>query len=252
MESSAGQGRGAGPALGRGCLAGRGGAARRTARPPAAAVIPIVPTDAPGRTEAQEGWSDGANAACLPHGGGQRGRGEDTERYPDKSPNTRARTAPAAVRAAGEIERHSVESPNTRVRTAVARAGGCGGMTTGQLSSASQQGTVAGAILNKTTAPAAAGQGSDGYSQVVRRNQVTVGRGGHEGRTAGQSLVPASRSGPPIVANLNGAFANVAADDAAANQDGRPAASAEGNTCGPTIQHGTRLVRASTAFMHDK
>ena len=44
LESSAGQGRGTGP-LGRGRLAGQGGAARRTARPLAAAVIPIAPTD---------------------------------------------------------------------------------------------------------------------------------------------------------------------------------------------------------------
>jgi hypothetical protein len=43
----------------------------------------------------------------------------------------------------------------------------------------------------------------------------------------------------------------MAAYNAAANQDG-PAARAGRNTGGPTIQHGTRLVRASTAFMHDK
>ena len=37
-----------------GRLAGQGGAAPRTARPPAAAVIPIVPTDADGGAEAHE------------------------------------------------------------------------------------------------------------------------------------------------------------------------------------------------------
>jgi hypothetical protein len=43
----------------------------------------------------------------------------------------------------------------------------------------------------------------------------------------------------------------VAVNNAAANQDG-PAAKVAGNTGGPTIQHGIGLVRASTAFMHDK
>jgi hypothetical protein len=52
LASSAGQGCVAGP-LGRACLAGQGEAAPRTARPPAAAVIPsIVPTDAAGGAEA--------------------------------------------------------------------------------------------------------------------------------------------------------------------------------------------------------
>jgi hypothetical protein len=151
-----------------------------------------------------------------------------------------------------KIERHPVESPNTSAHTAAARAEGCGGMTTtGRLASASQQGTVTGANLNKTTAPAVAGQGGDGYSQGVQRNQVTVGRGGHVGRTAGQLLISASHSGQSIAANLNRTVEDVAAKNAAAKQDG-PAARAAGNTGGPTIQHGTRLVRASTAFMHDK
>jgi hypothetical protein len=119
------------------------------------------------------------------------------------------------------------------------------------LASVLQRGTVTGANLNRTTAPAVAGQNSDGYSQVVQRNQVTVGRGGQVGRIAGQSLVPASQNGQPIAANLNRTFADVAANNAAANQDGQ-AARAKGNTGGPTIQHGTRLVRASTAFMHHK
>ncbi len=43
----------------------------------------------------------------------------------------------------------------------------------------------------------------------------------------------------------------MAANNAAAYQDG-PAARAGRNTGGPIIQHGTRLVRTSTAFMHDK
>ena len=49
-------------------------------------------------------------------------------------------------------------------------------------------------------------------------------------------------------ANLSGTFADVAANNAAAYQDGS-AARAGRNTGGPIIQHGTR---ASTAFMHDK
>ena len=121
----------------------------------------------------------------------------------------------------------------------------------GRLASASQQGTVTGANLNKTTAPAVAGKGGDGYSRGVQRNQVTVGRGGHVGRTAGQLLVSASHSGQSIAADLNRTAEDVAANNAAAKQDG-PAARAAGNTGGPTIQHGTRLIRASTAFMHDK
>ena len=185
MALSAGQGCGAGP-LGRGRLAGRGGATRRTARPPAATVIPIVPTDAAGGAEAQGGWSDGVNATRSPRGGGQRRRGADTERHSNESPNTRARTAPAALQATGEIERHPVESPNTRARTAAAiqaageierhpvespntrariaaaSAGGRSGMTTGLLASASQRETVTGANLNRTTAPTVAGQGGDG------------------------------------------------------------------------------------------
>ena len=64
-------------------------------------------------------------------------------------------------------------------------------------------------------------------------------------------MVPASQSGRPIAANLNRTFADVAANNAAGSHDG-PAARAGGNTGGPTIQHDTRLVRASTAFMHDK
>jgi hypothetical protein len=42
-----------------------------------------------------------------------------------------------------------------------------------------------------------------------------------------------------------------ATNNAAANQDG-PAERAGGNTGDLTVQHGTRLARASTAFMHDK
>ncbi len=129
----------------------------------------------------------------------------------------RARTA-VARQAAGEIEGHPVELLNTGVRTAAARAGGCCGMTTGQLASPSQRGTVTGANLSRTTAPALAGKGGDAYSQVVQRNHVTVGRG-HGGRTAGQLLVPASQSGRPIAANLNITFADVAANNSAANQD---------------------------------
>jgi hypothetical protein len=53
----------------------------------------------------------------LPRGGGQKRRAADTERHPEESPNTRAHTAPAAVRATREIERHPVESPNIRART---------------------------------------------------------------------------------------------------------------------------------------
>ena len=64
LASLAGQGRGAGP-WGRGRLADRGGAARGTARPSAAAVIPIVPTDGVGGAEAQEGWSNGVNATWF-------------------------------------------------------------------------------------------------------------------------------------------------------------------------------------------
>jgi hypothetical protein len=64
------QGCGAG-LFGRGRLAGLGVAAPRTARPPAAAaVIPIVPTDAAGGAEAHKGWSDGVNATRLSRGGG--------------------------------------------------------------------------------------------------------------------------------------------------------------------------------------
>jgi hypothetical protein len=48
-------------------------------------------------------------------------------------------------------------------------------------------------------------------------------------------------------------LAIVAATNAVADQDGPAAERTGGITGGPTIQHaGTRLARASTAFMHDK
>jgi hypothetical protein len=92
----------------------------------------------------------------------------------------------------------NVESPNTMSHVAAAR-GGRGGMNTGPSAYASQRRTVTSAYLSRTTtAPAVAGQGGDG-SQVVQRNQIAVGRGGHGGgRTAGQSLVPASQVDNPL------------------------------------------------------
>ena len=143
----------------------------------------------------------------------------------------------------------NVESPNTRAHTAAAK-GGQGGVTTGQLASALLQGTVTGANLNRMTAPAVAGHGCDNLQHVVQ-NQIAVGKGGRLGRTAGQSLAKASQSGRLIAAYLNRTFTDLAVHNTATNRDG-PAVRAGGNTGGPAIQHGTRLARASTAFIHDK
>ena len=63
--------------------------------------------------------------------------------------------------------------------------------------------------------------------------------------------------GPPVnlllLTQTAHLLAIVAATNAVADQDGPAAERTGGITGGPTIQHaGTRLARASTAFMHDK
>ena len=290
LALSAGQGCGAGPLGQRGRLAGRGGAAPRAAPPPAAA-NPIAPSDTAGGAEAHARGSHGVDPMPSPRG--ERRRGADTERHPDESPNTRARTA-AARAAADENERHRLESPNTRSRTAAGIGrGGRGGMSTGQLTSASQQrGPITGANLNRTTGPAeVAGRGGNIESPNTRARTTAAGRGtggggmtsgrlasalqqrgpstganlnrltgpavagqGGSGRIAGQLLATAApHRGQPVTANLNRTFADAAATNNAAANQGGPAERVGGNTGGdPTIQHGTRLARVSTAFMHDK
>jgi hypothetical protein len=57
---------------------------------------------------------------------------------------------------------------------------------------------------------------------------------------------------PLLLICLNRTFAVVAASNAAADQYGPAAERTGGNTGGPTIQHGKRLARASTAFMQNK
>ena len=268
-------------------LAGRGGSAPRAAPPPEAA-NPIAPSDTAGGAEAQHARGSRHGVDPMPSPRGERRRGADTERHPEESPNTRARTA-AARAAAEENERHRLESPNTRSRTAAGTGrGGRSEMSTGQLTSASQQrGPITGANLNRTAGvvgrggnvespntrarTTAAGRGSGGgrmtsgrlASALQQRGPITganlnrltgpavAGQGG-SGRIAGQLLATAApQRGRPVAANLNRTFADAAVYNAAANQDG-PAERAGGNTGDPTMQHGARLARASTAFMHDK